>query len=94
VEALRTYLNTLPLDQQEAYAKRCGTTIGYLRKAISKKQQLGAGLVVALDRESEGAVPIDDTSPDVDWEYVRGTAEPVGARRKRSRDQRATSRPS
>lgn len=33
METLRTYLNGLDRFTQAAYAERCGTTLGYLRKA-------------------------------------------------------------
>lgn len=85
MEALRRYLNSLPLPEQEAYARRCGTTIGYLRKAISTKAKLGDGLVVELDRESGGAVRCEDLRPDIDWAYVRASAHRVGERKVSSR---------
>lgn len=71
VETLRTYLNSLTPDEQGEYARRCGTSIGYLRKALSKKQRLGEQLTIALERESTGAVRCEDILPDVDWEYLR-----------------------
>eukprot|EP01030_Chromulinospumella_sphaerica_P012200 gene12200-11989_t len=79
MESLRIYLNSLPPDAQDAYAKRCGTSVGYLRKAISTKQQLGAGLCVALDRESGGRVQCDELLRGVDWVYLRAKALQVSA---------------
>lgn len=74
MEALRAYLKTLTPDQQEAFAVRCGTTIGYLRKAMSKRQELGTEIVIAIERESGGQVRCEDMRPNVDWAYIRGTA--------------------
>lgn len=65
METLRAYLSTLPPPEQAAYAKRCGTTIGYLRKALSKKQRFDGALVRRLDEESNGAVPRTDLRPDI-----------------------------
>lgn len=73
MDSLRSYLNSLPKDQQQAYAQRCGTTLNYLRKAISTNQRLGADLAVLLAKESDGAVAFDSIRPDVDWGYVRST---------------------
>lgn len=67
---LQSYLNGLPTDEQIAYAGRCKTTVGYLRKAISKGQRLGEGLVINLERESGGKVRCEELRPDVDWAYL------------------------
>lgn len=72
-EALRTYLNSLEPDAQEAYASRCRTSVGYLRKAISAKQRIAESTAIALERESGGVVRVEDVRPDVDWAYIRGT---------------------
>ena|SRR5688572_1620833 len=69
--SLRKFLNSIPPPEQEEYALRCGTTIGYLRKKISAGGKLGESLSIALDRESSGKVRFDDLCPDVDWAYVR-----------------------
>ena len=74
MDSLRTYLNGLSREDQDAYASRCGTTVNYLRKAMSTGQRLGAGLAVLLARESEGAVRLDSIRPDVDWVYVQRSA--------------------
>lgn len=70
---LRTYLNTLNPPDQAGFAQRCGTTVGYLRKALSIGQKLGEGLCINIDRESAGVVPCEDLRPDVDWAYLRAT---------------------
>jgi len=65
METLRTYLATLAPIDQAAYAKRCGTSIGYLRKALSTRPRLDGALVRRLDEESGGAVSRYDLRPDV-----------------------------
>jgi len=76
MKSLHQYLNGLSPAQQQEYATRCGTTVGYLRKAISKGQRLGEGLCINLEKWSGSAVRLEDVRPDVDWAYVqtRGTA--------------------
>jgi len=71
MKILIDYLNGLSTADQATYATRCGTSVGYLRKAASTKQRLGESLCIALDRESGGQVPCDALRPDVDWEYLR-----------------------
>lgn len=65
METLRAYLSTLAPTDQAAYAKRCGTSIGYLRKALSTKPRLDGALARRLDEESGGQVSRHDLRPDV-----------------------------
>lgn len=73
MDKLLTYINGLEPQEREAFAARCKTSLGYLRKAISTKQQLGEGLCIAIERESGRAVTCEELSPDTDWAYIRGT---------------------
>jgi len=56
MNTLRQYLKTLSPSEQAEYASRAGTSIGYLRKALSVEQRLGGLLARRLDEESNGAV--------------------------------------
>lgn len=56
MEELKHFLNSLTLEEQRYFAKNCGTSLAYLRKAISKKSILGAEICVAIERESRGLV--------------------------------------
>lgn len=76
MDTLKTYLNTLPVEEQIDLALRCGTTLSYLRKAISIKQRLGESLVINIERESGGSVKCETLRPDVDWGYLR-TSRPI-----------------
>lgn len=71
MEALREYLNSLVPDEQRAFAERCETSVGYLRKAISAGQKIAEKTVIAIERESGGAVRCEQLRPDVDWAYLR-----------------------
>lgn len=77
MEKLLAYLNSLPKKEQEAFAFACKTTVGYLRKACSKKQELGARLSVLIEQQSEGAVTRADLHPDdwfIKWPELKGAA--------------------
>jgi DNA-binding transcriptional regulator YdaS (Cro superfamily) len=65
MESLRTYLNSLEPADQTAYAIRCGTSIGYLRKALSKRHKIDAGSVRLLWDHSHGKVSRHELRPDV-----------------------------
>jgi hypothetical protein len=55
-EELRKYLNSLPIEKQHEYARKCQTTVGYLRKAISTKMKIDGALANRLDVFSDGNV--------------------------------------
>ena len=67
MDTLRAYLSTLTPDDQAAYAKRAGTTIGYLRKALSKGQKFDGALARKLDEESGGVVLRPELRSDI-WD--------------------------
>lgn len=77
MEVLRRYLNSLAVDEQRKFARRCGTSIGYLRKSISAGQKLGIELVIAIERESKGAVRGEELRPEIDWAYLTSRARNV-----------------
>lgn len=71
---LSTYLDKLnPVDQQ-TFAKRCGTSVDYLKQIASGTRRPGAKLAVDIERESLGAVPVEELLPEVDWAYLRAKA--------------------
>ncbi|WP_256643705.1 hypothetical protein [Stenotrophomonas sp. 9(2022)] len=65
MQTLRTYLSTLSPAQQAVFAERAGTTIGYLRKALSKGQRFDGALVRQLNLKSAGSVSLTDLRPDI-----------------------------
>lgn len=77
MNTLLAYLNGLSKTARQAFCVRCGTTEGYLRKAVSKGARLGESLCISLDRESQGQVRCDVLRPDVDWAYLSSAARVV-----------------
>ncbi|WP_414498471.1 hypothetical protein [Stenotrophomonas maltophilia] len=62
---MRSYLKTLSPLEQADFARRAGTSIGYLRKALSKGQRFGGALVRQLHVHSGGRVCLTDLRPDI-----------------------------
>lgn len=79
MDKLIQFLNGLKPPEQVAFAQRCGTTVGYLRKAASKGQKLGDGLCINIERESGRKVMCEDLRAEVDWAFLRGTEVPAPA---------------
>jgi len=62
---LRQYLLTLPPQQRADYARRAGTTLNYLNKAISVGHRFGGVLARRLDEASGGIVSRHELRPDI-----------------------------
>lgn len=73
MDELIKFLNAMDPDEREAFATRCRTTVGYLRKARSKGQLLGEALCMRIERESGRRLRVEQLRPDVPWEVVRAT---------------------
>lgn len=71
MDELLAYLNSIQPEERDAFAHRCGTSVGYLRKARSVKQQLSEGLCLRIHAESAGKVGLENLRPGVDWQYLR-----------------------
>lgn len=69
MDELRKLLNSMTPHDQRVFSARCGTTVGYLRKAISTRQQLRAELCVRVERESSLSVTRKDLHPN-DWHEI------------------------
>lgn len=83
MDTLRTYLNSLPADAQKDFCRRCGTTLGYLRKALSVKQRIRESVCMNIERESGGVVRCEDLRPDLlrQWAYMRNSGNVLRVRR-------------
>ena len=68
MEKLLQYLNALPPDERDLFAGRCGTSVSYLRKAVSVGQLLGPALCVSIERASGGQVRRADLRSD--WPLI------------------------
>lgn len=79
IARLKRFLRNLPDPQaRAAFAVKCGTTINYLRKVLSKRHfEPDAPLCIAIERESGGEVKCEELRPDADWAFLRATNCPV-----------------
>jgi DNA-binding transcriptional regulator YdaS (Cro superfamily) len=73
MEDLLKFINGLPTAERAGFCERCGTTEGYLRKAISVGGRLGESLCINIERETSGAIICEMLRADVDWAYIRAT---------------------
>ncbi len=69
MDKLRKFLNSLNRTEQDAFAALVGTSIGYLRKAISTGATPRPELCVAIERAASGVVTRRDLRPH-DWRMI------------------------
>lgn len=69
MQCLRDYLNSLTGHEQAAFAAKCGTSIGYLRKALSAGQLTSPERCVLIEQITKGAVSRRHLRPD-DWHRI------------------------
>jgi len=73
MKTLLPYLNSLPVAEQDKFAARCKTTIGYLRQIAYGHRKCTAELAIEIERESKRAVTCEELCPGADWAYIRST---------------------
>lgn len=82
MKPLLDYLNSMPVPAQEEFAKRCDTTIGYLRQIAYGHRACPPHLAINIERESDRALICEVLRPTgVDWAYIRAERRRKGGRR-------------
>jgi DNA-binding transcriptional regulator YdaS (Cro superfamily) len=72
MNTLRQFLKQLTPDEQVEFARQCGTSIGYIRKAMSINQRFSAELCIQFEQFSQGEIRCEDLRPDINWAVIRG----------------------
>jgi len=65
MNSLRDYMRTLPPEGKIDFARRAGTTLGYLKKCISAQLSFGPKLALRLEAASGGVVSRHALRPDI-----------------------------
>jgi DNA-binding transcriptional regulator YdaS (Cro superfamily) len=81
MKTLLEFLNELPVPEQRMFAKRCGTSIGYLRQIAYGHRKCIAELAINIERESDRIVVCEELCPTADWFYIRAERRRKGKRR-------------
>jgi len=67
---LKAFIRKVPPDDREDFAKRCGTTLKFLRQVAYGAKTPSAELCIGIARETGGDVPVRELRPDLDWHCV------------------------
>lgn len=68
---LKVFLASLPPGGRAAFARKLGIAPAFLSQLEHGKRRVSAPLAVAIERDSNGAVTVEELRPDDDWAYVR-----------------------
>lgn len=68
---LLDYLHTMTPEKREGFAMLCGVSMGHLNNVAYGYKTVGAEIAIAIERESAGAVTVEEMRPDMDWAVVR-----------------------
>lgn len=72
IPSLWKYLRTLKNSQErEDFARRCGTSVVFLQHCSRLHKRASFELAVAIERETKGAVRIEELRPDLDISHIR-----------------------
>ena len=71
---LKSFLAGLSVQDKDAFAERCSTTVGYLNQIMYGNSKCSASLAIKIDKESNGEVSCDLLCPEADFDYVRNQA--------------------
>jgi len=86
---LKTYLKSLPADaDREAFALRCGTTLGHMRNVMYGYKPCATDLAVSIERESARAVTRQELRDD--WARHWPELAPAAANERRRATDRQT----
>jgi DNA-binding transcriptional regulator YdaS (Cro superfamily) len=77
MDNFHTYFKAMSKDERKAFADLVGTSVAYLWQIIYGQRRCKEGLAIEISKASDGAVPLSDLRPDVDWDYVRRAAESI-----------------
>lgn len=57
---------------QAMLARQLGITQPYLSQIITGVRQPSSDIAIAIERETGGAVTVEELRPDIDWQVIRG----------------------
>ena len=77
METFRTYFKALTKDERQALADKVGTSVAYLWQIAYKQRRCNESMAIEIEKASDRAVLVEDLRPDVDWAYVRSSAQSI-----------------
>lgn len=70
------YLNAIPVEARDPFAKRVGTSFDYLRQIGYGNRPCPEKIAINLERESNRILLCEELCPEADWAFIRATNHP------------------
>ena len=77
MDAFHTYLKALTKDQRVELAEKVDTTVAYLWQIAYGQRRCREGLAIEIEKATSRAVRLEMLRPDIDWAYVRSSAQSI-----------------
>jgi DNA-binding transcriptional regulator YdaS (Cro superfamily) len=77
MDNFHTYFKALTKTERDAFAIQVGTSAAYLWQIAYKQRRCNESLAIEIEKASKGAVRVEDLRPDVDWAYIRSSAQSI-----------------
>lgn len=77
MDTFHTYFKALTKAEREAFAAKVGTSVAYLWQIAYKQRRCAESLAIEIEKASKGAIRVEDLRPDVDWAYIRSSAQSI-----------------
>lgn len=77
MNTFHAYFKALSKDARQAVADKVGTSVAYLWQIAYEQRRCAESLAIEIEKASNRAVKVEDLRPDVDWAYVRSSAQSI-----------------
>jgi DNA-binding transcriptional regulator YdaS (Cro superfamily) len=77
MDTFHTYFKALSKAERDAFAAQVGTSAAYLWQIAYKQRRCAESLAIEIEKASKGAVRVEHLRPDVDWAYIRSSAQSI-----------------
>jgi DNA-binding transcriptional regulator YdaS (Cro superfamily) len=77
MNTFHAHFKALSKDERQAFADQVGTSVAYLWQIAYGQRRCNESLAIEIEKASKGAVRLEALRPDVDWAYVRNSAQSI-----------------
>jgi DNA-binding transcriptional regulator YdaS (Cro superfamily) len=77
MDTFHAYFKSLAKAEREKIADEVGTSVAYLWQIAYKQRRCKESLAIEIEKASGQRVRVEDLRPDVDWAYLRNSAESI-----------------
>jgi DNA-binding transcriptional regulator YdaS (Cro superfamily) len=73
----RTYFKALTKEERQALADAVGTSVAYLWQIAYAQRRCSASMAIEIEKATNKAVRVEDLLSDIDWAYIRSSAQSI-----------------